>query len=96
MAITESRQPLPIVVYAVAITVSLTYTSRGPTTYLVNHVGRALYGPQAVFKRVSEGVDDTSLSHRCLSHLLMAAEAELAFDKRIPLSCIRAISHLMS
>ena len=63
MAMTDSRQPLPFIVYAVAITISLTYTNRGPTTYLVNHVGSALYGPQAVFKRVSEGVDDTSLWH---------------------------------
>ena len=62
---TDSRQLLPLVVYAVVITVSLTFTSRGPTTRLVNHVGRTLHGPHAVSERVSEGVDDTSLWNPC-------------------------------
>ena len=60
---TDSRQPLPLLVYAVAIAIRLTNASRGPAAYLVNHVGRALQGPQAISERVSEGVDDTSLRY---------------------------------
>ena len=60
---TDSRQPLPLLVDAVTIAIRLTDASRGPAANLVNHVGRALYSPQAVSERVSEGVDDTSLRH---------------------------------
>jgi len=40
---TDSRQPLPLLVYAVAIAIRLTNASRGPTAYLVNHAGWALH-----------------------------------------------------
>ena len=59
----DGRQPLPLLVYTVTIAICLTDASCSPATYLVNHVGRTLHGPQAVSERVSEGVDDTSLWH---------------------------------
>ena len=61
MLVTDSRHPLPLLVYGVAVSIRLTDASCSPAAYLVNHVGRALHGPQAVSERVSEGVDDTSL-----------------------------------
>ena len=45
----------------IPFTIGLPHTSGTPATYLVNHVGRALHGSEAVSKGVSEGVYDNIL-----------------------------------
>ena len=53
MHLTDSRQPLPLLFYGVAITIRLTDASCGPAA---DHVGSAVHGAQAA----SERVDGTS------------------------------------
>ena len=70
--------PLTLPLKAIAISIRLTDASCSAVAYLVNHVGTTLHGPQAVPERVSERVGDNPSGTLGLSHLLMAADAELA------------------
>ena len=74
----DSQQPLQLLVYAIAVTICLADASSAPAAYLVNHVGTTLQGPQAVPERVLERVGDNPSGTLGQSHLLMAANAELA------------------
>ena len=76
---TDSRHPLPLLVYAVTIAIRLTNASCGPAAYLVNHMSEG--HSTALRRSLSECLKEW-MTHPSgtlgRSHLLMAAEAELA------------------